>query len=575
MKKITKELIFIIVISFIICIVNIQKVNAAEGNDGVAEQLETSVVKLTSGNTETYYDHLDIAIEDATNGNIITLLGNITEGGYKNTGSTISLKNSITFELGTFTILSKRFEVINGSVVDFNASNGGGIISKTNNDYTFYVGMHSELTLNNVKIVDTGNHATIFVRIAANFYTEGNTNISTASTAIDNNGNAHIEGNTKILSASTAIENDGYFFIEENSNISATSNAIENNNSVRINNLELLESKEGYAINLVGDYPSLRIDSGKLIKGKKGAIYADNDSNPSVYISGGTISSENGVGMTLNNGSFCMEGGTINGIIGILLNGGYGEVDGGTVNGTGSGTGKIAGIDNDLELGSSIAIVGPVKDYYPGITTYTVEIGDGTFNSEGTTSLYSNLPESKNFLVEGGTFSKPFDMKYAREGRLMLHITKEGSETWYLGTAAKSAIGPNKKIAGAEIEVLQGDLTITDGIDGLKVKNSGVGKVVANNKEVAQGSEITIGQTSGNSNSSGTDTTDTTDTTNDSQTDGTGSGLTKISPADSTVAGKKLPKTGDLKTILLVVGALIASLSIIITYLKIRRAEGK
>ena len=109
MKKITKELIFIIVISFIICIVNIQKVNAAEGNDGVAEQLETSVVKLTSGNTETYYDHLDIAIEDATNGNIITLLGNITEGGYKNTGSTISLKNSITFELGTFTILSKRF----------------------------------------------------------------------------------------------------------------------------------------------------------------------------------------------------------------------------------------------------------------------------------------------------------------------------------------------------------------------------------------------------------------------------------------------------------------------------------
>ncbi len=541
MKKITKELIFIIVISFIICIVNIQKVDASE-NDGVEEPLETSVVKLTSyyRDTDTYYDHLDVAIEDATYNDTITLLKDVNEDGYENSGeSVIEISEGITFELGTYTIHSRGFKITNWIYVNFNAdiSGGmqGGIVTGKSNVHTFDL-ERGYLTLSNIKITDnvnTGDFATILVQ-------------------------------------------SGYLDIEDNTNITTVSNAIENQNDVSIYNVGHLQSTGGYAIYLKDD-ADLEIDAGN-IEGKKGAIYVDKDSSDSyIDIYGGKIKSTSGAGVALNNGYFYMNGGTIEGIIGIVLNGGSGNIYTGTVNGTGSGTGKIAGIDStsDLELGTSIMISAFPDDGYTGREEEIINLAYGTYNATGSSSLYSSLSDGISFMVEGGTFSKPFDMKYAREGRLMLHITKEGSETWYLGTAAKSAIGPNKKIAGAEIEVLQGDLTITDGIDGLKVKNSGVGKVVANNKEVAQGSEITIGQTSGNSNSSGTDTTDTTDTTNDSQTDGTGSGLTKISPADSTVAGKKLPRTGDLRTILLVIGALIASLSIVITYLKIRRAEGK
>ncbi len=626
MRKSIKVCILFIMIILTIIVINISKIYAEDEIDVLNERTEKSVAKLTCGDTEKYYDYLDAAIEDSCDYDTITLLKDVNEEGYKNKEDVLKISKAITLEFGTYTIYSRGIYVEGFGPVIFNADKigdkQGGIITNKQNVHTINMNIQAggTLKLNNVKITDdtnTDNFATILVA----------------------GGTLNLDGSTYISTVSNAIE-IGWA-------------------NVKINNLELLQSKENYAIYFNGhnkDSGTLRISGGKIIEGKKGGIYASEGKTGSildisggtiksqdgagvtfssesgnVYIRGGTIESingpgavlnipaknsyyqncymrdgtikskngaglilnitdkenicefelrggqiesANGVGMIVNDVNLVMKEGTIEGIIGLIVNGGVTTVNGGTVSGTGKGKRKIDGIDtnNELELGS--AIVNNVSDD----KNNSIEIKNGTFNSSENVILSSSMPNSKAFLVKGGIYNKLFDLDYVDDNVLVVHITKADDEKWYVGDAVKWAIEKDKKVSGAVIEVLQGDLSITDATNGLKVKNSGVGNVTANKQEVKKGSEIVVSQSQIGDNSetqNGGNTGEQEGNTSGDEENSQTNGITKISPADNTVAGKKLPATGDVKTIILIGGTLLIAVSAIVAYKKIRKIEGK
>ncbi len=626
MKRVVKEFIFIGLIALIIIVMNTSKVNAAENGDGVTEKKDTSVAKFTSNGEEKYYDHLDVAITEVESNGTITLLKDVDDTGYKDTSKdVIEISKAIIFELGTHTIKSRGFKIGYNGIVIFNAEKigdkQGGIITNKKDVHTLEL-KGGDAMLNNVKIIDnvnTGNFAPISVYGTLNI--DGSTNISSISTAI-------------VLSYGNII----------------------------IYNLDLLQSKENYAIYFNGNDENgdVQIRNGKLIEGKKGGIYSSKEfpawyinidggtirsqdgagvtyycqrtsmhsafrmtggtvesiNGPGVVLNipakastyqysymmdgkiksqngtglilnitdkenicefelnGGQIESTNGVGMIVNDGNFVLERGTIEGIIGLIVNGGVTTVNGGTVDGTGKGKGKINGIgtSNELELGS--AIVNNVSDD----KNNSIEIKNGTFNSSGNVTLSSSMSNSGAFLVKGGTYNKLFDLDYVEDNVLVVHITKANEEKWYVGDNAEWAIEEDKKVSGAVIEVLQGNLSITDAANGLKVKNSGVGNVTANKQEVKKGSEIVVNQSQIGDNSetqNGGNTGAQEGNTSGGEENSQANGITKISPADNTVAGKKLPATGDIKTIILIGGTLLIAVSAIVACKKIRKIEGK
>ncbi len=322
----------------------------------------------------------------------------------------------------------------------------------------------------------------------------------------------------------------------------------------------------------------LYIEGNTYISTNSIVIYVkQEDSAPYISLEGGTIKSKKEPAIILNHGNVYCNGVTIEGTIGIVAYRAHIYFENGTINATGSGKSKINGIDSntEYEFGTDIIVINKYNGF--GIRA-NVEIKDGTFNSTGPTSLYCENDGEGYFLVQGGTYNKPFDQKFAGEGRLMLHVTNNGKEMWYLGDAANSAVETNKKVSGAVIEVLQGDLSITNAVSGLKVKNSGVGNVTANKQEVEKGSEIVVSQTQIGDNSetqNGGNTGAQEGNTSGGEEKSQTNGITKISPADNTVAGKKLPATGDLKTIVLIASTLLIAASSIVVYKKIRKIEGK
>ncbi len=648
MRKKVKVLIFIILIVSTIIIINISKTYAEEEIKVLNERTEKSVAKLTCGNTEKYYDYLDAAIEDACDYDTITLLKDVNEDGYEKQEDVLNIYKKITFELGTYTIYSRGIYLESYGPVTFNAEKigdtQGGIITNKKNVHTINMRVWAAgvVKLNNVKIIDnvnTDNFATIFVD-AGTLEIDGNTYISTVSNAIEMGANLQIN-NLELLQSK---ENYAIYYVDcgnmeinggkliEGKKGGIYSPEVESCSGMSIQDVTI-RSQDGAGVTYSGDYSGIYIGksviesingpgtvlniseisilysnsiSGGTIKSQNGpgiiVNAMDNDSSFELQLRDGTIYSQNNAGVIVNSGKLIMRGSSwgtvsIEGIVGVVVNGGITVFEGGTVNGTGSGKGKIEGVgtSNEIELGS--AIVNNISN------ENAIQINGGTFNSSGSVTLSSVIPENNVFSVKKGIYNKPFDFKFVEDGILVVHITNADGEKWYVGSDAEYAVRSSKQKTGTEIEVMQGDLEITDGVNGLKVKNSGVGNVVANNQNVAQGSEIIIEQSQQGSGSTGSESQGGTkpgssgsqesgnpsgsdsQVGNDSSSTGTQDNsksdtskenvITKISTADNTVSNAKLPKTGDLKTILLVIGAIITSASIIITYLKIRRAEGK
>ncbi len=541
MKRLLNYLTVIMLVITVMGILNISKVSAEDGSE---LKTESSVAELSQDGSKKYYDKLDKAIDDAKDGDTITLLKSVgLSSGISSGLEEVSINKSITISLGVYTI-GKTVSIKDGANVTITAEKTdearGGLNSNIRKKSALVI-EKGTVTLDTVKVYDPwsvqdedyfpmirvgtkgkSDEAKLIIKGDSYLYsysvaiqTEG----SNSAVEIENlelmqalNYGIAITGENNRVDVKNCVEMRGHdaAISAHNGSKGAVINisggniyspiwVYGNNPSCNITG-GTIDVPSGYAIEVGGNGSNLTIDEG-TVRGCYAGIFGYRGAeNTNITINGGKVEgyysdrfgySQRPAGIVLQKvGNLTVNGGTIEGYFGIVAYQGNVNINGGTVNGVESGedAGVIGGDDNNkYKVGTSVVIDNTSSTYSePAKAT----IKGGEFSATAETTLFSKGGTTSDYSVSGGIYDKSFNDGFVVPGELELDISQEGEKLWYVGNDARKAVENNKNNLEVEIEVLQGNLTIENAEEGLKVTNNGDGKVITNGQTVAKGETV-------------------------------------------------------------------------------------
>ncbi len=474
---------------------------------------DKDVAVIIRGDAKTYYDNIDTATSALLDGDTLQLLKPLSSA------STITISKSITLDLNGQNITSTATTAITVDSDKTVTIKGNGTVSGSNLSLFVKLG---KVILNGGTFTSTGTeYATIQVG-STNSSTKGELVINAGATVISNDETDKMTININYQGSKVTV-NGGNVSSKNTAAIASSQNVSET--IIELNGGVVSSESNKYAAVQVGNTGStgskLIVNSGATVRGGNAAVSAMG-TNSQVTINGGTITASGfavtGNGSLTENstilikggnltstgnaaiyhpqtGTLTIEGGNITGAIGIVARQGDININGGTITANGEGeisTGDAGGSDNRVKLPSGVAVVVDNKstDGYEDVSK--VSITDGVFNATADESLTSLGDTKEDFAVDGGEYSAPFDREFVTAGKTEVSIEDSGDKTYYVGKTAEKAVKEIAKKGNATIEVLQGDLDVTNAAPGITVKNLGSGEVSVNGQTVTTKNPVTI-----------------------------------------------------------------------------------
>lgn len=530
MRKICK-LLMVMVLSFLWS----GMVVHAKGND---VQGSNSVVSLTHNGVVTYYDKIDVALTEASSGDTITLLYSTqNKNFYTGAPDELVLDKDLTINLASQSLTGIRLHVTNGANIKIGGEKNGdswnGTIGGAKKGSSSLVIDEGTVTLENVFFTHKYNTDDAYPGIIVG-KNEKNANL------IINDGFFDIDtvgimtrgsNNTVTINNIELLQANNYGIL-----LHGTSNKLIINNAKEIRGLSgagvsfsssskdcefILNDGVVHSVYVYGENPNFTMNGGK-VDGPSGYGILVEGKNANINIKDGSISgafggiygyaSSENANITIDNvnmytdtkpnvnygisgkapimnlykvGKLTINGGTFKGDMGIILLQGEIVINGGNFESVGEGSSTAFWGAGTYNLGIPV-IVDNTIGTYPANAKVTIK--GGTFTASADEVLLSVADNSEDFVVSGGTYNRDFNPDFVVSGEVELKINDE--DIWYVGNDARNKVESIKDDNSNTIEVLQGNLTINNASKGLKVTNSGNGKVYINEEEVKEGETV-------------------------------------------------------------------------------------